>query len=39
MLRRKIENRREPITTKESQVGMYYKDNRMGGHIFLLTIL
>ena len=37
MLRRKIENRREPVTTKESQVGMYYKDNIMGGRTFLLT--
>ena len=37
MLRCKIEIRREPVTMKESQVGMYYKDNIMGDRIFLLT--
>jgi len=37
MLRCKIEIRRELVTMKESQVGMYYKDNIMGGHTFLLT--
>ena len=37
MLRCKIEIRRELVTMKESQVGMYYKDNIMGGRIFLLT--
>ena len=37
MLRCKIEIRREPVTMKECQVGMYYKDNIMGGRTFLLT--
>jgi len=37
MLRCKIEMRREPVTMKESQVGMYYKDNIMGGRTFLLS--
>jgi len=37
MLRCKIEMRREHVTMKESQVGMYYKDNIMGGRTFLLT--
>ena len=37
MLRCKIEIRREPVTTKESQVGMYCKDNIMRGRTFLLT--
>jgi len=37
MLRCKIEIRREPVTMNESQVGMYYKDNIMGGRTFLLT--
>ena len=36
MLRHKIEIRREPVTMKESQVGMYYKDNIMGDRTFLL---
>ena len=37
MLRCKIEIRREPLSMKECQVGMYYKDNIMGGRTFLLT--